>query len=142
APAFLVPLFSALRLAKFNLDDRQTDAFLGIATPTSTLFAVGLMLIYATDASGWREWILSPWVLYPSILITSLLLVSEIPMFSFKMKDFGWSGNQIRYIFVASTVVLAIFLQQAALPFIVLIYLILNIFTWLVIGQIKKNQPS
>ena len=142
SPAFLVPMFSALRLAKFNIDDRQTDGFLGIATPTSTLFAVGLMLIYATDTFGWGARILSPWVLYPSIFITSALLVAEIPMFSFKMKDFGWPGNQIRYIFVALTVLLVFLFKQAALPFIVFTYLILNISSWLITQQLEENKPS
>ncbi len=131
APAFLITLFSALRLAKFNLDTRQTDHFLGLATPSSTLYAVGLLLIYATDAFGWAQWVASPWVIYPSLLLFSGLLVSEIPMFSFKLKGLGWQGNQLRYSFLLLVLILLLLLQQAAFPFIVLTYLLLNIGQWL-----------
>lgn len=124
---FLVTLFSALRLAKFNLDTRQSEDFIGLATPSSTVYATGLMLIYATDAFGWGRYITEWWVLLPSILVMSYLLVSEIPMFSFKLKGFGWQGNEIRFIFAASAVVLLLLLQQAAFPFIILVYLALNI---------------
>lgn len=127
APGLLVTLFSALRLAKFNLDDRQTDDFIGLATPSSTVYATGLMLIYATDPFGWSIYVLSPWVLYPSILLMSYLLVAEIPMFSFKVKGFGWVGNRKRFIFAATAIVLLVFLRQAAFPFIIISYLIINL---------------
>ncbi|PHI21560.1 CDP-diacylglycerol--serine O-phosphatidyltransferase [Lewinellaceae bacterium SD302] len=129
APGLLVTLFSALRLAKFNLDDRQTDDFIGLATPSSTVYATGLMLIYATDAFGWGHYVLSPWVLYPSILLMSYLLVAEIPMFSFKVKGFGWVGNRKRFIFAAVAIGLLVFLRQAAFPFIIIAYLIINLAT-------------
>ena len=124
---FIVTLFSALRLAKFNLDTRQTEDFIGLATPSSTVYATGLMLIYATDAFGWAQYITELWVLIPSILVMSYLLVAEIPMFSFKLKGLGWQGNEIRFIFAAAAVILLVFLQQAAFPFIILVYLLLNI---------------
>lgn len=127
APALLVTLFSALRLAKFNLDDRQTDDFIGLATPSSTVYATGLMLILATNAFGWGVYVLSPWVLFPSIILMSYLLVAEIPMFSFKVKGFGWVGNRKRFIFAAVAIGLLLFLQQAAFPFIIVSYLIINL---------------
>ena len=127
APALLIALFSCLRLAKFNLDTRQTENFVGVATPTSTLYATGLMLIFATNPHGWAEYVVSPYVLYPSILLFSYLLVSEHPMFSFKLKGLGWAGNETRIIFAALAVACLVFLQTAAFPFIVAIYLILNL---------------
>lgn len=127
APALLITCFSALRLAKFNLDERQTDDFIGLATPSSTAFALGLLWILETDAFGWGQYILSPWLIYPCVFLMSFLLVSEIPMFSFKLKHFGWAGNGKRYIFAATVVLLLILLQLAALPFIILIYLIINL---------------
>lgn len=138
APALLVTLFSALRLAKFNLDSRQTDDFIGLATPSSTLYAVGLMLIHATDAFGWGQAVASPWVVYPSVLIMSALLVSEIPMFSFKLKGLRWAGNEIRWIFLLLAIGLLTVLQQAAFPFIVISYLLLNIGAWLLNPQKKS----
>lgn len=127
APGLLVTLFSALRLAKFNLDERQTDDFIGLATPSSTAYATGLMLIYALDSFGWGAYVLSPWVLYPSIGLMCFLLVSELPMFSFKLKSRGWAGNEKRFIFAAVAVGLLVSLRLAALPFIVLTYLAFNL---------------
>ena len=126
APALLVALFSALRLAKFNLDTRQSENFIGVATPTSTVYAVGLMLIVATHPD-WAAYVLNPLVLYPSILLMSYLLVSEHPMFSFKMKGFGWAGNETRYIFAAVAICLLVFLWTSAFPFIVGVYVLLNL---------------
>ncbi|WP_238751142.1 CDP-alcohol phosphatidyltransferase family protein [Neolewinella maritima] len=126
APALLVAMFSALRLAKFNLDTRQTENFMGVATPTSTVYATGLMLIVATNPD-WAPYVLSPYVLYPSILVFSYLLVSEHPMFSFKLKGFGWVGNETRYIFAAAAIGLFMLLWTSAFPFIVAVYLLLNL---------------
>ena len=127
APGLLVVLFSALRLAKFNLDTRQTENFMGVATPTSTVFAVGIMLIYALDPFGWSIYALSPWILYPAILVFSYLLVSEHPMFSFKIKGAKWAGNETRIIFALLALVLLVTLRTAAFPFIVGVYLIINL---------------
>lgn len=126
APALLIALFSALRLAKFNLDTRQSEHFIGVATPTSTVFAVGLMLIYALWPD-WRAYVLSPWLLYSAIALMSYLLVSEHPMFSFKLHGFGWKGNERQYIFVALAGLLLLVLRTAAFPFIVVVYLIINL---------------
>ena len=127
APGLLVTLFSALRLAKFNLDTRQTENFMGVATPTSTVFATGLMLIHALDPFGWGAYVLSPFVLYPAILAFSYLLISEHPMFSFKIKGMKWAGNETRIIFAVLALVLLASLRTAAFPFIVGVYLIINL---------------
>jgi CDP-diacylglycerol--serine O-phosphatidyltransferase len=127
APGLMVVLFSALRLAKFNLDTRQTENFMGVATPTSTVFATGLMLIYALDPFGWAGWVLSPYVLYPAIIAFSYLLISEHPMFSFKIKGMKWAGNETRIIFVVLAIALLTTLQTAAFPFIVGVYLVINL---------------
>lgn len=127
APALLVVLFSALRLAKFNLDTRQTENFVGVATPTSTVFATGLMLIYALNPFGWASWVISPWVLFPAVIAFSYLLVSEHPMFSFKIKGKQWAGNETRIIFAVLAIALLLGLRTAAFPFIVGVYLIINL---------------
>lgn len=132
APGLLVAMFSALRLAKFNLDTRQTENFIGVATPTSTVFAVGIML-WATQQGGEVDpvipvsWAYSPLVLYPAILAFSYLLISEHPMFSFKIKSGGWVGNRRRIIFAALAVLLLIGLGWSAFPFIVGVYLLINL---------------
>ena len=126
APALFVALFSALRLAKFNLDTRQTENFMGVATPTSTVYATGLMLVVATN-EDWAPYVLSPYILYPSILLFSYLLVSEHPMFSFKLKGFGWAGNETKVIFAALAAGLLIALGASAFPLIVIVYILLNL---------------
>lgn len=127
APGLILIPFSALRLAKFNLDTRQTENFIGVATPTSTVFAAGLLLIYALDPFGWAAWVTTPWVIYASVAAFSYLLVSEHPMFSFKLKSKGWAGNETRIIFVLCAAVLLVILRVAAFPFIVGVYLVLNL---------------
>ena len=127
APGLVIAMASALRLAKFNLDTRQTENFIGVATPTSTVFATGLMLIYALDPFGWAAWATSPIILYPAIITFSYLLVSEHPMFSFKIKGAKWAGNETRIIFAVLAIVLLAVLRTAAFPFIVGVYLIINL---------------
>lgn len=132
APGLIVVLFSALRLAKFNLDTRQSENFIGVATPTSTVFAVGVMLWAArgnlvdTDLLNLEAWAYSPLFLYPAIIVFSYLLVSEHPMFSFKIKGKGWAGNETRIIFAVLAVALLIGLGWSAFPFIVGAYLLIN----------------
>lgn len=128
APGILVAMFSALRLAKFNLDTRQSENFVGVATPTSTVFAVGLMLWASGNVSETlTAWAFSPLVLFPSILVFSYLLISEHPMFSFKIKGKGWAGNETRIIFAVLAVLLLVWLKWAAFPFIVGVYLLINL---------------
>lgn len=127
APGLLLVLFSALRLAKFNLDTRQTENFIGVATPTSTLFAVGLLLIHSQDTFGWGLLMIEPGLLYPVVAVFCYLLVSEHPMFSFKIKGRQWAGNQTRIIFALLAIALLFGLRTAAFPFIVGAYLIINL---------------
>jgi CDP-diacylglycerol---serine O-phosphatidyltransferase len=126
-PAFVVTCFSCYRLAKFNLDTRQTDGFIGLATPSCTIFCTGLLLITEYDKFGWKSWVLQPTVLYALIPILSYLLVSEIPMFSLKIKGFGWQGNELRWILILISIGLLFVLQAAAFAPIILVYVLLNL---------------
>ncbi len=126
-PAFLLPVFSGLRLAKFNLDERQHTDFVGLATPSATLFVVGMLLIYQYDSFGLRHWIGHPYVLYGTIILLSGLLVSEISMFSLKFTGRRDPKNTIRYIFAATAVVLLLFFREAAFTPIILFYIVLNL---------------
>ncbi len=95
--AFLIAVFSACRLAKFNIDKRQTTTFIGLPTPANALFWSSLI-------TGGAEWIYNlnaGWFfLLALIVIFSLFLVSEIPMFSMKFKSLEWKSNKTRYIFL------------------------------------------
>lgn len=116
--AFLIAAFSALRLAKFNLDERQSTSFIGLPTPANALFWGALI-------TGYHDSLLSlpyaPWLLLVGIVCSSLLLVAEIPMFALKFKTFGWSGNAIRYLFIlAAFVILGLLGPKGFSPVIVL----------------------
>ncbi|MEL7222204.1 MAG: CDP-alcohol phosphatidyltransferase family protein [Bacteroidota bacterium] len=126
-PAFVLTAFSALRLARFNLDERQTEGFIGLATPACTLFVLGLLLLYQQDSWNAQAWLGQKVVLYPVIVVLSYLLLAEIPMFSFKFKRLSWEGNALRIIFAASSLVLLLIWQEVALAPIVSIYIFINI---------------
>jgi len=121
--AFLIPVFSALRLAKFNLDERQTTSFLGLPTPANALFwSFGIGFTYDKIA----EFPPSPWFILPFIFLFSWLLISEIPMFSLKFKHFRWKGNRQQYIFLIVCLLLIILLGPAGLSACILWYIILS----------------
>lgn len=133
-PAFALSAFAGLRLAKFNLDTRQEEYFLGLPTPSCTLFVVGLMLIYEYDSFQLQSLVIQPIFLYACILILSFLLISEVPMFNFKFSSFAWKGNEIRYSFAVLTIVLLIFLKEAAFSVLISLYILFNC------GQAVLNQ--
>ena len=95
--AFVMAAFSALRLAKFNLDTRQTTSFIGMPTPANALFW-GSLLVSQVNIVESTPWMIG--VILLLICVTSWLLVSEIPMFALKFKQWGWRGNELRYSFV------------------------------------------
>lgn len=115
--AFLIAVFSALRLAKFNVDTRQEENFIGLPTPANALFLSSLIFFYHS---------LPLWLILAITVIFSLLLIAELPLFSLKMKSFKWSGNEIRHIFLLVSILLVIFFQLAALPFIIIAYILLS----------------
>jgi CDP-diacylglycerol---serine O-phosphatidyltransferase len=137
-PAFILAGFACIRLAKFNLDTRQADDFIGMPTPACTLFMVGLMLIYDHNSFGLGQWVSSPYILYPVIVVFSYLLISEIPMFSFKFKSKKWKGNEHRIIFMLLGIVLLILLQEVALSALILIYVLFALYGRLVDGGMSE----
>lgn len=127
--AFLMAAFSALRLAKFNLDDRQTSSFIGFPTPANALFWSSLIVAEL-------PWLASPrfnavW-LFLFMLASCFLLVSELPLFALKFKNLTWRDNRVKYFFLAGALLLIIAafitpLGLTALPLIILWYLALSI---------------
>lgn len=104
--AFLTTAFSALRLAKFNIDERQTTSFIGLATPANAIFLSSLAATADTLLKeGVTNWFTdiccNPIVMAVTVVATSLLLVSEFPMFSLKIKHLGWKGNELKFILIA-----------------------------------------
>jgi CDP-diacylglycerol---serine O-phosphatidyltransferase len=127
APAFLITLFAALRLAKFNLDTRQSENFYGLATPAATIFVVGLLLLALDATYGLSSLIYSGKVLYGTIILLPILMMAELPMFGFKFKSFGWKGNEARYLFIILSIVLLATLKFAAVSLIIILYIIFSI---------------
>ena len=132
--ALFIPVFALFRLAKFNLDTRQTDSFIGVPTPAATLFfaSIPFMLMYDpglinADVSAIRWFIADPWFLAISSLVMSVLMVSEIPLFALKFKSFGWKGNEMRYSFLIISIILLVTLFVWALPIIILLYILLSL---------------
>lgn len=137
---FLVTVFSCLRLAKFNLDDRQSDAFIGLSTPSSTILVLGLLLMVERDTFGLGGFILNPFFLYSLTLILSYLLIAEIPMFSFKFKHLRWQDNRVRFLFMIYCVACVIVLPLgAALAAVILSYIIISVILWIV-GVVKYER--
>ncbi len=125
SPMLLV-LFAAIRLAAFNIQNDQ-EGFRGLATPAAAIFFAGLsMVVISHPQSGFTTFLLQPNSLLLILLIISILMILRIPMFSMKFAGFGWKGNEIRYIFIAISLILLIILQEVALLVIILVYLLLS----------------
>lgn len=121
--AFVMAAFSALRLAKFNLDKRQTTSFIGLPTPANALFWASLIV-------GWGDSLAaSPYALLgvvALVLVCCWLLVAEIPMFALKFKTWGWRGNEVKYIFLATCVPLLAWLGMSGFAVVIAWYVVLS----------------
>lgn len=122
--AFVMAAFSALRLAKFNLDERQALGFIGLPTPANALFWGALIL-------GLQEHEVVfdglEWIILAGIFLSCYLLIAEIPMFALKFKHWGWKGNEIKYIFVLSCIPLLLFLGVSGFAAIIAWYVVLSV---------------
>jgi CDP-diacylglycerol---serine O-phosphatidyltransferase len=116
---FIITIFSALRLAKFNNDTRQTEDFIGLNTPMNTLFICSLAFV----SNDYPQVIASSILLIAITAITSFLLVSEIKIFSLKFSDLSWAKNKIKFIFLILSAILIAFLKFAAIPFVLVLYI-------------------
>lgn len=127
---FVMAAFSALRLAKFNLDERQALGFIGLPTPANALFWGSLI----AGAGDWMK--TAPFigdnlslVIIAGVFISSYLLISEIPMFALKFKHWGFKGNEVKYIFVLSCIPLLLLLGVSGFAAIIAWYVLLSMFT-------------
>lgn len=121
----IIPMLSAYRLAKFNLDPRQSDRFIGLPTPANAL----LLTTIPHLADRWPE--LSPWLSSPITLVviawlTSLLLVVELPLIALKFKNSSLRDNSYRYALLLIGAVCLVWLQLAGIPLVILAYLLLS----------------
>ena len=125
--AFAIAIFSALRLAKFNTDVRQSENFIGLPTPANAMLIASLPLIIEHSGPFWRAYILNPFFLFIFSLGMSFLLVMELPLISLKFKNLDYKENLLRYILILSAAVLILIFKFAAVPIIIFIYIILSI---------------
>jgi CDP-diacylglycerol---serine O-phosphatidyltransferase len=149
---FLISIFSALRLAKFNLDTRQSDSFIGVPTPANSILICSIPLVFEQAGvdpynmklfAGWHTTLYpdtssyiasvisvffsNVYVLVGLTILMSFLLVAELPLFALKFKHFKWKGNEIRFIFLLVSLLMLIFLKFVALPLIIVLYVLLSV---------------
>lgn len=122
--AFLVAVFSGLRLAKFNIDTRQASSFIGMPTPANALF-------WGSLVTGEHAFLTSPHFnavyLFILVVVMSLLLVAELPMFSLKFKDLSWQHNKVSYIFLIGCIPLFLIFQWSGFAAVIIWYVILSL---------------
>lgn len=126
--ALLVPVFSALRLARFNIDDRQDENFIGLPTPANAVLIYSICVwAFSTDNATTEAILLHPFFLSTLAIVSSLLLVAEMPLLSFKFKERGWKANRGRIILAALIAVVFTIFRFRALAFIIPLYLLISL---------------
>jgi CDP-diacylglycerol---serine O-phosphatidyltransferase len=166
----LIALFSALRLAKFNVDKRQSESFIGLPTLANAIFVCSIPLalgidqvkyvnLVASRSGGYiwykqphfydPEWllaaekfVLNPVFLLGVTLLFSILLLSNIPMFSFKIKSLKWKGNEARYIFLGLSIGLVVWLKLAAIPLIIVLYVLVSMVNTIEQRKVKGKEEK
>ncbi len=133
---FLITIGSCYRLAKFNIDTRQTENFIGLPTPANTLFIMSIPMIQYADQYEWLTAILdNPYVLLAITILSTYLLNAEVKLFSLKLKDFSWANNKVRYCFIIYAIILLVLFEVVAIPIIILSYILWSV----VVNTSTKN---
>ena len=125
--AFVIAVFSALRLAKFNIDTRQSENFIGLPTPASALLIASFPLIIAESNTYFADFILNSWFLLIFSLTISMLLVAEVPLISLKFKTLDLKENMLKYILIITSLLLLLFLKFEAVPIIIIVYFMVSL---------------
>ena len=125
---FLITLASCYRLAKFNVDTRQTDSFIGLPTPANALLIMSIPMIqFHSEYEGLVDFLSNPYVLVGITALSAYLLNAEIPLFSLKVKNFSWEKYKMQVVFLIISVILIALLEFIAIPIIILLYVILSV---------------
>lgn len=132
--AFLIPIFSALRLAKFNTDTRQEEMFYGLPTPANAILIASFplildqnMFVFGLDFGFINSILINQWFLVSLSILLSWLLVAEIPLMSLKFKSLSWVDNRARYILLLLSLILLIIFQFAGIPIIITLYILISL---------------
>ena len=123
--AFLIPVFSALRLAKFNIDTRQRDSFLGLPVPANALFWTSLIPAIIHSVKGYE--MVACFIILVLILAFCLLMISEFPMFSLKFKSYSWEKNQWAYLLIGIAIALTIWFRFFGISLTIVCYILLSV---------------
>ena len=127
----IIALLSALRLAKFNVDTRQTEGFIGVPTPANALLWISFPLVFATNTSNLPFWIApflsNGYAILVLSVVSALLLISNLPLIALKFKQFSWKGNEARFTLILGSLLLLVVFHFAAIPIILLLYLFLSL---------------
>jgi len=130
ALCFAVAAFSALRLAKFNIDDTQRTEFCGLPSPAAAMLCGSLGLLFETSGLELPREAISA-----IAVVVGLLMISNVRMFALKFHGFGWTGNRLRYLFLGACVVLILTLGAYAIPAIFVLYVVVSLVRWLLQGR-------
>lgn len=124
----LITLAAAYRLANFNIDERQTDSFIGMPTPALAIFVMSLPLIlFYSENALFVNLVQNIYLLLAVTAVGAFMLNAEIPLFSLKFKDYGWKGNEVKYIFLLLTVAMLAVLRIVAIPLVIILYVLLSV---------------
>jgi CDP-diacylglycerol--serine O-phosphatidyltransferase len=124
---FLIPVFSAVRLAKFNIDTRQSDSFIGVPTPANAMFIASIPFVMQYDTIGLGVLFSNSYFLTFFPLLSAYMLVAELPLLALKFKQFGWKGNEFRYILIGSSVASISALGYSGIPIAIILYIVISI---------------
>ena len=131
--AMIIPFLSMFRLAKFNIDERQTDRFHGLPTPLNTMFFMFFPLYFSLNVDNWAHQgkfihlIFDCYTIAGITVVMSLMMITDIPLIALKFKNFNWKDNKFRYLLVGKSLIIILIFQLWAIPIIVILYLILSI---------------
>lgn len=125
--ALIIPIFSALRLAKFNIDESQTESFIGLPTPANALLIGSLPLLLLKGNETLSTLLSTPVVLAGLGVALSFMLISRVGMFSLKVKSLQWKGNELVYVFLLISCAILLVLPYAALPIIIFLYILISV---------------
>lgn len=123
--AFLIAVLSALRLANFNIDTRQSESFIGLPVPANAMLIAAFPLMGRYQPQFDTLW--QNDIALGMMIAFSFMLVSEVPLFALKFKSFGWAENRLKFLFLIASALLLLFLQFAAIPIIILLYIIVSL---------------
>lgn len=126
---FSIAVFSALRLAIFNVDETQKESFRGLPTPANALMLTAIPLL----PQAVLAFIQQPVLLATIVIVSCWLLVSPLELFALKFKSFSWKGNEVRFTFLLAAVFLIIWLKLAAIPLVILLYIVFSLLSKLVL---------